>query len=116
MPRPGPGLRAPMTMPTRTPPPAVVSRRYQGNQAPDWPPSIQVNVKPKKTAATPSLKRDSLSTSRRARPVILRSLRRAITATGSVAALSLGERTFICARCSRRAFYTLSKQPRGMQL
>ena len=82
---------APQVTPTKMPPPVMKARVRPTDTGLSCEPSVacaQARTSANKTAATPSLKRLSLSTRRRRRPLIPVSLNMARTAIGSVAAIS----------------------------
>ena len=78
----------PTASPTAMPPPDVMTSDHSASVLLPILASVQLSASPNSTAATPSLNRLSLSTSRRKRPPRPVSLNMAITATGSVAAIS----------------------------
>ena len=87
---------APQVTPTKMPPPVIKARVRPTATALSCELPVacaQVRTSANKTAATPSLKRLSLSTKRRRRPLMPVSLNMARTAIGSVAAISTPKTT-----------------------
>ena len=87
---------APQLSPTKTPPPVIKARVRPTSTmlSCELPVACaQVRTSANRTAATPSLKRLSLSTNRRRRPLMPVSLNMARTAIGSVAAISAPKTT-----------------------
>ena len=86
---------APQVTPTKMPPPVIKARVRPTATALscELPACAQVRTSANKTAATPSLRRLSLSTKSRRRPLMPVSLNMARTAIGSVAAISTPKTT-----------------------